>query len=114
MSLEASRSSVMFEVIEREKSIGDASVESMMNHLRAVDKHYNKQLLKKVSEVSLKDLSRVCQKYFATFFDQKASCCAISCHPSKVDEICAAFAKMPEGCCRDLTKFKSFDQVFDQ
>ena len=60
MSLEASRSSVMFEVIEREKSIGDASVESMMNHLRAVDKHYNKQLLKKVTRWA----GRICyEKY---------------------------------------------------
>ena len=49
MTLEASRSSVMFEIIEREKTIGDAGMESLLNHLRHMAKDYNQQLLKQVN-----------------------------------------------------------------
>ena len=46
--VDASKSSVMFEVIEREKTIGDASSESLVNHLRHMHKDYNRKLLKQV------------------------------------------------------------------
>ena len=65
--VDASKSSVMFEVIEREKTIVDASSELLVNHLRHMNKDYNKNLLKKVF-YSITQESRFFPKYWLKFF----------------------------------------------
>ena len=46
-----------------------------------------RNLLKRIPQVSLKDLMRVGHKYIAPLFDPAQSSCAICCHPFKVEEI---------------------------
>ena len=48
--------------------------------------HVIRELIKKVSQVTLDDLKRVGDKYFRPLFDPKHSKCAVCCHPTKVDE----------------------------
>ena len=42
IEFENAKSSLMFEIIEQEKSPGDASHESMLAHLRGVPHNYNR------------------------------------------------------------------------
>ena len=89
--LESSRSSLVFELIEREKSLPKVSQESLLNYLRNTDMGYTKALLTKVARVSLSDVKRVAPKYLLPLFDTKQSRCTVCCHPSKVSEVQEAF-----------------------
>ena len=42
MELESARSSLIFEIIDEEKTVSDTSLESLLAHLRGVDHKYNK------------------------------------------------------------------------
>lgn len=89
--LESSRSSLIFELIERERSIPKVSLESLLNYLRGTDMNYTKHLVTKVSKVTLADVKRVAPKYLLPLFDTQQSRCAVCCHPSKVQEVQDAF-----------------------
>ncbi|XP_048587317.1 uncharacterized protein C05D11.1 isoform X1 [Nematostella vectensis] len=85
--LEAAISSVIFSIINREKSVSSVASESMLGEFRGVQPGYNRDLLNKVSQVTMSDLERVGQRYLAPLFDPVTSWCAVCCNPSKVDEI---------------------------
>ena len=89
--LESSKSSLVFELIEREKSVAGLSFESMLCYYRQVDIDYNKQLIKQVSKVTFDDLQHVGLTYLLPLFDSNKSKCSICCHPSKVNEIINGF-----------------------
>jgi len=42
VELEASKSSLIFSIIEEEETPADASTQSMLSYLRGVDHHYNR------------------------------------------------------------------------
>ncbi|XP_073242896.1 uncharacterized protein C05D11.1-like [Porites lutea] len=92
--LESAISSVIFEIIEREKSVSSAASESLLSQFRGVAPDYNRSLLAKVSQVTLADLIRVGRTYVAPLFDPTQSSVAICCHPSKVEEIKEEFKSM--------------------
>ena len=89
--LESSKSSLIFDLIQREKSVSGLSFESMLCYYRQVDIDYNKQLIKQVSKVTFDDLQRVGLTYLLPLFDSNESKCSICCHPSKVNEIINGF-----------------------
>lgn len=88
---ESSKSSLIFELIEREKSIPSVAQESVLNYLRGVDMSYTKDLVKCVSRVTIEDIKKVGPKYLRPLFDVSKSRCAVVCHPSKVEEVAAGF-----------------------
>ncbi|XP_030845247.1 uncharacterized protein C05D11.1-like [Strongylocentrotus purpuratus] len=104
--VETTISSVLYEIIEREETVASTSNESMMNYLRRVDQHYNRELLKRISKVTVEDLKRVGEKYFSLLFDPSKAKCALCCQSSKVDEIKEAF----KGFGRDLTVMASLEE----
>ncbi|KAL9988958.1 hypothetical protein ACROYT_G003456 [Oculina patagonica] len=106
--LESAISSVIFEIIEREKSVSKAASQSLMSQFRDVGPDYNRGLLTKISQVSLPDLIRVGKTYIAPLFDQSQSSCAICCHPSKVDEIKEEFSSIN----KPLSVVKSLEEEF--
>jgi len=106
--LESAISSVIFEIIEREKSVSSAASQSLMSQFRDVAPDYNRSLLSKISQVSLADLIRVGQKYVAPLFDPSRSSVAICCHPSKVDEIKEEFNSIN----KSLSVVKSLEEEF--
>ncbi|XP_070567442.1 uncharacterized protein C05D11.1-like isoform X2 [Ptychodera flava] len=108
VQLESSVSSVVFEVIERETTVSDTSKESLLHYFRDTDQDYNRNLLQKLSKVSIEDLKAVGEKYFAPLFDPSKARCAVCCNPSKVDEIKEGF----KGLSRDLTVMSSIDEGF--
>lgn len=88
--LESARSSLIFEIIEREKSVGDVVVQALLTTFKDVPVDYNKTLVKKVNSVTEADLVRVGEKYVASLFTTKARH-SIVCHPDKSQDIKAAF-----------------------
>ncbi|ELU05156.1 hypothetical protein CAPTEDRAFT_140557 [Capitella teleta] len=86
VELDACKSSLMFEIIEQEKTPSSASVRSLLSYLEGTSHTYNRTLIQKVSKVTLADLKRVGEKYFRPLFEASSSKCAICCHPTKVSE----------------------------
>lgn len=87
IELESARSSLIFEIIDLEKTTADVSMASLRAYLKRVDHNYNREMLKKVSQVNLEDLKRVGDKYLGDFFDANKVRCSVCCHPSKVEEV---------------------------
>lgn len=102
--LESSKSSLVFELIEREKSVAGLSFESMLCYYRDVDMNYNKELIKQVSSVTFDDMNRVGPIYLLPLFDVNKSRCSICCHPSKVDETTTGFKESVYFTCHFLVK----------
>ncbi|KAL3870528.1 hypothetical protein ACJMK2_038582 [Sinanodonta woodiana] len=94
IELESAKSSLTFEVIEKEKTVSEASQESLLSYYRGVSHTYNRDLLKTISKVSIADLQRVGEKYMAPLFDVSQIRCAVCCHPSKVEEISEEFKEL--------------------
>ncbi|XP_032814630.1 uncharacterized protein C05D11.1-like [Petromyzon marinus] len=103
--LESSISSVIFEIIERETTVSEASLQSLLSSFRKMD---NKTLLGKVARVTAEDLRRVGREYFTRLFDPTHSRCAVVCSPAKVEEISQGF----RGLGRELTIWSSLEDNF--
>lgn len=88
--LESAKSSLIFEIIEREKSIGDLVVQSLLGSFKDVGEDYNRSLVKNVNAVSVDDLRRIGKEYISKLFSADAKT-AIVCHPDKTSDIAAAF-----------------------
>ncbi|PNF33802.1 Uncharacterized protein C05D11.1 [Cryptotermes secundus] len=91
---ESAKSSLIFEIIEREKSVGDIVTQSLLSYFKRVDHDYNRQLVQLISQVTADDLNQVGPKYVAPLFNPETSRTSIVCHPSKIEEIAAGFKEM--------------------
>ncbi|KAK7094598.1 uncharacterized protein C05D11.1-like [Littorina saxatilis] len=94
VELESARSSLIFEIIEEEKTIWDAAQESILCYLRGVEHTHNKDMVKKVAKVTVADLKPVGKKYLAPLFDTTITRCVTCVNPSKVEEVTADFKKL--------------------
>lgn len=91
--LESARSSLIFEIIAREKSIGNVVVQSFLASFKQVSVGYNQALVRQVGKVSEADLARVGSKYVKQLFSSQART-AIVCHPDKAADITSAFNQL--------------------
>ncbi|XP_055593217.1 uncharacterized protein C05D11.1-like [Uranotaenia lowii] len=91
--LESARSSLIFEIIAREKSIGNVVVQSFLSSFKQVPAGYNQALVRRVGKVTEEDLARVGAKYVKKLFSAEART-AIVCHPDKAADIAAAFEQL--------------------
>jgi Zn-dependent M16 (insulinase) family peptidase len=89
--MESARSSLIFEIIEREKTVGDLEQQAILNAFKGVPLDYNKRLVDQVATVTVADLRRVGVKYFSSMFKPNASKVVIVCHPDKVESVTAQF-----------------------
>ncbi|OWF39921.1 uncharacterized protein C05D11.1-like [Mizuhopecten yessoensis] len=94
VELESARSSLIFEIIEEEKTVSGVSELSMLSYFRGTSLSYNKELLSKVAKVTVADLQRVGPKYISPLFDVTRARTAICCHHTKVDEVKTDFSQM--------------------
>ncbi|CAL1295066.1 unnamed protein product [Larinioides sclopetarius] len=106
--LESSSSSLVFEIIEKIKTVADVAEESLKAYFSNTDMRYTQELLEKISQVTTSDMERVGNKYLKSLFDGTLSKCAIVCHPSKVNEMIEGFQKFS----RKLTQLPSLDDEF--
>ncbi|CAG9812208.1 unnamed protein product [Chironomus riparius] len=85
--IESAKSSLIFEIIEREKTVGDLVQQAMLNSFKGIYKDYNKYLVDQVATITVDDLRRIGSKYFKSMFDSKSAKIVIVCHPDKVEGI---------------------------
>ncbi|XP_058458892.1 uncharacterized protein C05D11.1-like [Malaya genurostris] len=91
--LESARSSLIFEIIAREKSIGNVVIQSFLSSFKQVSAGYNQALVQQIGKVTEDDLVRVGSKYIKQLFSSEART-AIVCHPDKAADIAAAFNQL--------------------
>jgi len=91
---EAAKRSLIFEIVDKEETIKGASVESLLSYYRGVSTDYNRQLLKRIWEVEMDELKVVGEKYLKSLFNFESSSTAITCHPSKLNEIKEGFKEL--------------------
>ncbi|GFS72170.1 uncharacterized protein C05D11.1 [Nephila pilipes] len=106
--LESGSSSLVFDIIEKIKTVANVTEESLKAYFSNTDMRYTQELLEKISQVTTSDMERVGQKYLKPLFDGSVSKCAICCHPSKVNDLIEGFKKFQ----RKLTVLPSLDDDF--
>jgi len=106
---ESAKSSLIFELIEKEKTVGDVVGQSLLSTFKGTDRTYSREFLKRVDAVTLEDLNRVGPKYVSALFDGDKSRTSLVCHPSKVEEVVAGF----KGLGVDLEVIDSLDDTDD-
>ncbi|XP_050697306.1 uncharacterized protein C05D11.1-like isoform X1 [Eriocheir sinensis] len=84
--LESARSSLMFEVIEREAVVTDVAQQSLLSYFRKVPQTYTRELIDRIAKVTLEDVKRVALKYFTPLVHPKTSKTVVVCHPSNIKE----------------------------
>uniref|UniRef100_A0A182Q9C8 Peptidase M16C associated domain-containing protein n=1 Tax=Anopheles farauti TaxID=69004 RepID=A0A182Q9C8_9DIPT len=89
--LESARSSLIFEIIAREKSIEQVVSSSVIASFKGVPVGYNQSLVRQVGKVTKEDLLRVGKRYVKNLFSTTDTCTAIVCHPDKATDIASAF-----------------------
>ncbi|MPC45423.1 uncharacterized protein E2C01_039121 [Portunus trituberculatus] len=87
--LESARSSLIFEVIEREAVVSDVAQQSLLSYFRKVPQTYTRELIDRISKVTLEDVKRVALKYFTPLVRPDSTKTVIVCHPSNVQETVA-------------------------
>jgi len=91
---EAAKSSLVFEIIEDEKTVSAAATQSLLSFFRATSNSYRKELLRLVSEASIPDLLRVGKSLLLPIFDAKQTRTSVVCHPTKVEALQKEFREM--------------------
>ncbi|XP_076436922.1 uncharacterized protein C05D11.1-like [Babylonia areolata] len=108
VELESARSSLIFEIIEEDKTVWDAAEGSVLSYFRGVGPDYNRHMVKQVSQVTISDLKVVGQKYLSPLFSVDGTRCVACVHPSKVQEVADGFGSLGV----KLTTIPSLDEQF--
>lgn len=88
---ESAKSSLIFEIIEKEQSVGDLVNQSLLLYFKNVPHNYTQQMVRRISAVTIDDMNRIASQYLKPLFDPKECKTTVVCHPSKVPEIADAF-----------------------
>jgi hypothetical protein len=108
--LDSAKSSLVFEIVEREKSVGSAVVNCLLSFFKGVPLDYSKwvskhqklqsiyiiifrEMVQQISQVTVEDIKRVGAEYVQKLFVPGSAHTSIVCHPSKVEELAAAFTE---------------------
>lgn len=92
--LESARSSLIFEVIDNEKTVGHVVEQSLISYFKNVDYSYNRWLVEKISKVTEEDLNRVGKSYVEQLFNPSKTRTTLVCHPSKTEPVLQHFNNM--------------------
>lgn len=90
---ESAKTSLAFEIIDREKSIGDCVAQSLLSYFTRVSPDYNKAVVRKIMKVVPKDLDRVGLKYLKPLLDPNVAKTSVVCHPDQTKLIQEGFEK---------------------
>lgn len=105
---ESAKSSLIFEIIEKEKSVRDVVSQSLLSYFKNVPHSYNQQMVRRISAVTIEDTGRIATQYLKSLFDPKECKTTIVCHPSKVPEIADAFKTLNH----DLKLYNSLEESY--
>jgi len=90
---ESAKSSLIFNIIEQEYTVYNVLMQSLRCYLKNVPQDYNRQMVRRISAVTMEDMTRVASLYLKPLFDPKKCKTTIVCHPSKITEIGETFKK---------------------
>ncbi|XP_071875981.1 uncharacterized protein C05D11.1 [Bombus fervidus] len=105
---ESAKSCLIFEIIGKEQSVGDVVQQSLLSYFKNVPHDYTQQMVQRVSEVTIEDMSRIASQYLKPLFDPKQCKTTIVCHPSKVPEIVDAFKTLNH----DLKSYTTLEESY--
>lgn len=88
---ESAKSSLIYEIVQGEKSVGDMVVKSLLSYFKQVPHDYNLRMVQNISAVTMKDIERVAPQYLKPLFEPSSCKTTIVCHPSKSSEIAKSF-----------------------
>uniref|UniRef100_A0A8D8XF76 Uncharacterized protein C05D11.1 n=1 Tax=Cacopsylla melanoneura TaxID=428564 RepID=A0A8D8XF76_9HEMI len=88
---DSAKTSLIFEIIDREKSIGDVVAQSLLTYFKHVPHDYNKTLVQKIIRVNSSDLAAIGQKYLVPLLDPKVVRTSIVCHPTQTQHVLSSF-----------------------
>nr|CAH7739234.1 unnamed protein product [Callosobruchus chinensis] len=106
--LDSARSSIIFNIIDEEKTIGSVVSLSVISYFQGVDYQYNRRFLELTNKVTVEDLNRVGEKYIAPLFAANNVKTAVVADPAKIDEIASGFKKLD----LDLKVYPSLEDSF--
>ena len=107
---ESAKPSLIFELIEKEKTIGDVVFQSLVSFFKQTDPAYKKDFFKKVSSMTEAEMKSVAVKYMKRLFDETAgSRTVVVCSTAKMAEIQKEFAEqgVKLTAVESLDKFKN-------
>ena len=106
--LESAKTSMIYDLIENEKTLGDSIGQSLFTSLRGLDADYRHNLFSAISKVTESDLTRVGKSHVRSIFDSSKSKTSIVCHSSKVEQVVKGFDEMNV----KMEVLKSLDKSF--
>jgi len=105
--LESAKSSLIFERIETEKTVGEVVGQSLVNYLKGTEHGYNKKMLELIDSVTLEDVMRVAKLYLPPLFESQQSRTSLVVAPSVVESVTKEFQELGE----DLQILNSLDEL---
>ncbi|KAK2579672.1 hypothetical protein KPH14_011595 [Odynerus spinipes] len=105
---ESAKSSLIFEIIQKEKTVCDVVQKSLLSYFMKVPHDYNNQMVRRISTVVIEDLTRVANRYIKPLFEPTESKTTVVCHPSKAPEVAAAFNELGH----KLEIYNSLEETF--
>ena len=91
---DSAKSSLIFELVAKEKAVGDVVVQSVASYLKKTPVDYNKRLIERVSQVTVAQMKSAFVHHVTPLLDASKCRCSIVCHPSKLDDIVSGFAAL--------------------
>lgn len=107
-NLASAKSSLFFEIIDDEKTIGSVLQLSICSYFQGVDVSYNRTLLELVDKVTVDDLNRVGEKYVRPLLNPCLTKTAIVCDLNKSEEIKKEFSNFKI----DLNLYQTLESSF--
>lgn len=89
--LESAKSSLIFDLVKREKSAAGKSMQSLLAYIRKLDIDYNRDFIKQVAKVDIDDMRRVGPIYLKPLFQDPERRVVVVCHPAKIPDISNGF-----------------------
>ncbi|XP_076234685.1 uncharacterized protein C05D11.1 [Calliopsis andreniformis] len=105
---ESAKSSLIFEIIEKEQCVGDLVTQSLLSYFKNVPLNYTQQMVRRISAVTIEDMGRIASQYLKPLFDPKECKTTIVCHLSKVSEIGDAFKSLNH----DLKLYNTLEESY--
>ncbi|XP_052757845.1 uncharacterized protein C05D11.1-like [Galleria mellonella] len=90
----SAKSTALFEVVENEKCPADVVRESLRNFVGHATDTYNRDLICAIAAVTPAEAQAAAARWLPTLFDPELGKLAIVCHPTKVNDMQAAFDKI--------------------
>ncbi|KAF7269964.1 hypothetical protein GWI33_017052 [Rhynchophorus ferrugineus] len=91
--IDSAKSSLIFDIIEEEQTIGNAVGLSLRSYFQGVDYTYNRKFLESLNYITIEDLNRVGDLYIAPLFEPSKVKTALITDPAKISDMAEGFKK---------------------